>query len=159
MTALDLVAKEVGVNERTLRRAVSEGTLRANRPSPRKLVLPFSEDRYVRAHWPLIAKLREALRTESNVRFAMLFGSMARGDDTERSDVDVIVVIRLEDAEDDPTFLANALDVGRVLVDRREVWPDLMARLPGLRHKGRRRDAKRKHDALAGIDRFVAARR
>jgi predicted nucleotidyltransferase len=185
MTALAFVAKEVGVSERTLRRAVNEGALRASRPSPRKLELPFSEDRYVRRHWPLIAKLREALRTEHNVRFAMLFGSAARGDDSEHSDVDVIVdlrdpslerifdlerklagairksvdVIRLEDAEEDPTFLANALDVGRVLVDRREVWPDLMARLPGLRQRGRRRDAKRKRDALAGIDRFLAARR
>jgi predicted nucleotidyltransferase len=185
MTALELVAKEVGVNERTLRRAVNEGALRATRPSPRRLELPFSESQYARAHWPLIAKLRKALRTEHNIRFAMLFGSTARGDDTEHSDVDVIVdlrdsslerifdlerklagavqksvdVVRLEDAEDDPTFLANALDVGRVLVDRREAWPDLMARLPGLRQKGRRRDVKRKRDALAGIDRFLAARR
>jgi predicted nucleotidyltransferase len=185
MTALGLLAKEVGVNERTLRRAVNEGVLRASRPSPRKLELPFSEDQYVRGHWTLIAKLREALRTEPNVRFAMLFGSAAKGDDTERSDIDVIVdlrdgildrifdlerrledatgksvdVIRLEDAEDDPTFLANALEVGRVLVDRGGAWPELIDRLPGLRRKGRRRDAKRKRDALASIDRFLAARR
>jgi predicted nucleotidyltransferase len=185
MTALSFLAGEVGVNERTLRRAVNEGTLKASRPSPRKLELPLSEDLYVRSHWPLIAKLRAALRTERNVRFAMLFGSAARGEDTERSDVDVIAdlrdssldqifdlerklegavgksvdVIRLEDAEGDPTFLANALDVGRVLADRRGTWPGLMDRLPGLRRRGRRRDAKRKRDALAGIDRFLAARR
>jgi predicted nucleotidyltransferase len=184
MTALGFVAKEVGVNERTLRRAVNEGTLRATRPSPRKLELPFSEDRYVRAHWPLIAKLREALRTEHNVRFAMLFGSAARGDDTEASDVDVIAdlrdssldpvldlslkledavgrsvdVVRLEDTEDDPTFLAMALEDGRVLVDRADVWSRLRAEEASVRRRGRRRDARRKRQALAGIDQFLRER-
>ena len=185
MTRLSLLAREVGVNERTLRRAVNEGALKASRPSPRVLALPLSESLYIRRRWPLIAKLRAALRTERNVRFAFLFGSAAGGEDTEQSDVDVIAdlwdgslervfdlerkledavgksvdVVRLADAEDDATFLANALDLGRVLVDRRAAWPDLVDRLPGLRRKGRRRDEKRKRDALAGIDRFLAARR
>jgi predicted nucleotidyltransferase len=185
MAALDFLAKEVGVNERTLRRAVNEGALRASRPSPRVLELPFSEDRYVRRHWPLIAKLREALRTEHNVRFAMLFGSMARGDDTERSDVDVIAdlrdsdfdrvldlavkledaigksvdVVRLEDAADDPTFLAMALEDGRVLVDRENAWAELRARESSLRRRGRRRDQMRKRRALARADQFLAASR
>jgi predicted nucleotidyltransferase len=185
MTTLSNLAREVGVNERTLRRAVNEGALKASRPSPRVLELPLSESLYIRRRWPLIARLRAALRTERNVRFAFLFGSAARGEDTEQSDVDVIAdlwdgslervfdlewrledavgksvdVVRLEDAEEDPTFLANALDVGRVLVDRRGAWLDLIDRLPGLRRMGRRRDAKRKRDALAGIDRFLAARR
>lgn len=185
MTALDFVAKEVGVNERTLRRAVSEGTLRASRPSPRKLDLPFSEDRYVRRHWPLIAKLREALRTQHNVRFAMLFGSTARGEDTERSDVDMIAdlrdpsfdrvldltvklegtiwksvdVVRLEDAEDDPTFLAMALEDGRVLVDREGMWPRLRRREAALRRRGHKADEERKRQALARADRFLARHR
>jgi predicted nucleotidyltransferase len=184
MTALSFVAKEVGVNERTLRRAVNEGALRAARPSPRKLELPFPERQYARSHWPLIAKLREVLRTERNVRFAMLFGSTARGDDTEDSDVDVIVdlrdssldpvldlslkledavgrsvdVVRLEDTEDDPTFLAMALEDARVLVDRNELWPRLKAEEASLRRRGRRRDARRKRQALAGIDRFLMER-
>ncbi len=184
MTALSFVAKEVGVNERTLRRAVNEGALRATRPSPRKLELPFSEERYLRGHWQLIAKLREALRTEHNVRFAILFGSAARGDDAERSDVDVIAdlrdssldpvldlslkledavgrsvdVVRLEDAEDDPTFLAMALEDARVLVDRNEAWLRLQGEAADLRRRGRRRDARRKREALAGIDRFLRER-
>ncbi len=185
MAALDFVAKEVGVNERTLRRAVNEGALRATRPSPRKLELSFSEDRYVREHWPLIAKLREALRTEHNVRFAMLFGSAARGDDTEHSDVDVIAdlrdssfdrvldltgklggvigksvdVVRLEDAEDDPTFLAMALDDGRVLVDRGDMWAGLRRREAALRRRGEKIDEERKRRALARADRFLAQHR
>jgi predicted nucleotidyltransferase len=184
MTALSSLASEVGVNERTLRRAVNEGALKARRPSPRKLELPLSEDLYVRSHWPLIAKLRTALRTDRNVRFAMLFGSAARGDDTEWSDVDVIAdlrdadfmreldlarrleeaigrsvdVIDLKDAEDDPTFLAMALEDGRVLVDRGSVWRRLIAEEASLRRRGRRRDARRKREALASIDRFLEER-
>ncbi len=185
MAALDFVAKEVGVSERTLRRAVNEGALRATRPSPRKLQLPFAESQYVRAHWPLIAKLREVLRTEHNVRFAMLFGSMARGDDTAGSDVDVIAdlrdssfdrvldltsklggvigesvdVVRLEDAEDDPTFLAMALEDGRVLVDRDDVWSGLRRREAALRRRGEKIDEERKQRALARADRFLAQHR
>ena len=184
MTALAYVAKEVGVSERTLRRAVNEGTLRATRPSPRKLDLPFSEERYAREHWPLIAKLREALRTEHNVRFAMLFGSTARGEESEDSDVDVIAdlrdadfgrvldltsklgsvaersvdIVRLEDAEKDPTFLAMALEDGRVLVDRGSAWPRLRAEEAGLRRRGRRRDLRRKRQALTKAHRFVERR-
>jgi predicted nucleotidyltransferase len=185
MTALSFLASEVGVNERTLRRAVNEGTLKARRPSPRKLELPLSEDLYVRSHWPLIAKLRAALRTDRNVGFAMLFGSAARGEDTEASDVDVIAdlrdssldrifdlerkledavgksvdVIRLDDAKDDPTFLAMALDDARMLVDRDEAWPRLRHEESAFRRRGHRRDARRKREALAGIDRFLAARK
>jgi len=164
---------------------VNDGALKASRPSPRVLELPLSERLYIRRRWPLIAKLRAVLRTEHNVRFALLFGSAARGDDTEGSDVDVIAdlrdssfdrvldlaidlegavgrsvdVIRLEDAEEDPTFLAIALSEGRVLVDRRGAWPALTERLPSLRRRGRERDAKRKRNALAGIDRLLAERR
>lgn len=184
MTALRNLAGEVGVNERTLRRAVNEGALKASRPSPRVLELPLSERLYVRSRWPLIAKLRQALRTEHNVRFAMLFGSTARGEDTKGSDIDVIAdlrdssfnrmldlslkleeasgrsvdVIDLEDAEDDPTFLAMALEDGRVLVDREGAWPELRRREAVLRRRGRKLDEARKRSALKGIDRFLEAR-
>ena len=121
MTALANLAREVGVTERTLRRAVNEGALRANRPSPRKLELSLSEDLYVRSHWPLIAKLRATLRTERNVRFAMLFGSAARGEDTGRSDVDVIADLRdssfdrvLDLAVDLEDALGKSVDVIRL---------------------------------------------
>jgi predicted nucleotidyltransferase len=185
MSELAQIAREVGVNERTLRRAVSEGTLRGSRPSPRVLELPLAERAYIRRRWPLLSTLRAALRTERNVRFALLFGSAAIGEDSEGSDVDVIAdlrdpsldrvldlelrleaavgrpvdVIRLEDAEGDPTFLAGALDVGRVLVDRGEAWPPLRRRVPSLRRRGRERDATRKRSALAGVDRFLARAR
>src|SRR3989442_1417342 len=133
MSELAMLASDVGVHERTLRRAVSQGTLRAVRPTMRTLALPLSERRYIRTRWALLSGLRQALRTEQNVRFALLFGSAATGTDTLASDVDVLVdlrdasldrvvdlssklgtvtgrrvdVVRLQDAEAEPSFLAN----------------------------------------------------
>jgi len=182
MTTLGLLAEEVGVNERTLRRAVNQGALRASRPSPRTMELPLSELRFVRRSWPLLSILRAALRTEHNVRFALLFGSAATGADTEASDVDVLVdfrdpsldrvvdlntkltalvgrsvdVVRLQDAEGDPHFLGGLLAEGRVLVDREELWPRLRRREPALRRRGRKQQAERTRSALAGIDRLLA---
>jgi hypothetical protein len=36
------------------------------------------EQRYILDHWPLLAQLRRALRTEPNVRLAVVYGSIAR---------------------------------------------------------------------------------
>jgi predicted nucleotidyltransferase len=185
MTVLEQIAREVGVSERTLRRAVSQGALRGRRPSPRKIELPLLERRYVRRSWRLLAALRAALRTERNVRFALLFGSAATGTDAPASDVDVLVdlrdsrlervvdltakleaaagrpvdIIRLTDAEADPSFFADVLAEGRVLVDREEAWPRLRRRQAALQRCGARQDAERARSALAGIDRFLAATR
>jgi predicted nucleotidyltransferase len=181
MTELALLAEEVGVNERTLRRAVNQGALRASKPTPRALKLPLPERRYVRRSWSLLAALRAALRTEQNVRFALLFGSAATGTDTPASDVDIVVdlrdpslervvdlsakltatigrpvdVVRLQDAEADPLFLADVVTEGRVLVDREELWPRLRQRETGLRDRGRKQEAQRARAALAGIDRLL----
>lgn len=183
MTELALLAEDVGVNERTLRRALSQGTLRAARRTPRTLELPLSERRYVRRSWSLLSKLRTALRTEQNVRFALLFGSAATGTDTPTSDVDVLVdlrdptlervvdlsakltsvtgrpvdVVRLQDANVEPLFLADVVAEGRVLVDRQKLWPRLRRREPGLRQRGRKHETQRVAAALAGIDRLLAA--
>lgn len=182
MTGLALLAEEVGVNERTLRRAMNQGTLRAARPTPRTLELPLAERHYVRRSWSLLSALRTALRTERTVRFALLFGSAARGTDAPTSDVDIVVdlrdpsldrvvelsakltaaigrrvdVVRLQDAETDPAFLSDLLAEGRVLVDRAGLWPQLRRREPKLRRLGRKQDAQRAQAALAAIDRLLA---
>lgn len=182
MNELRMLADEVGVSERTLRRATDQGTLRATRIGPRALELSLSERVYVRRSWPLISALRVALRTEPNVRFALLFGSTATGTDTRESDIDILVdlrdaslerlldlqaklvavvgrdvdVVRLTDAEDEPALLAAALAEGRVLVDRGGVWPTLCRRKSLLRGRQAERDAQRVRDALAGIDRLLA---
>ena len=82
MNDLAILADQIGVNERTLRRAVVAGTLRAERPTPRKLTMSGAEKRYLLRSWDRLASLREALRTEQNVRFALLFGSVARAAST-----------------------------------------------------------------------------
>ena len=178
-----MLADELGVSERTLRRATDQGTLRATRLGPRALELPLSERVYIRRSWPLISALRAALRTESNVRFALLFGSTATGTDTRESDIDVLVelrdaslerlldlqaklaaivdrdvdVVRLADAQDEPALLSAALAEGRVLVDRDGLWSTLRRRESLLRGRHAEHDAQRVRDALAGIDRLLAA--
>lgn len=182
MTELGLLAGQIGVNERTLRRAFNEGTLRAERPTPRKLKLDAAEKRYLRRTWPLLSALREALRTEQNVRFALLFGSAARGEDTASSDIDLLVemrdsslvriadlgakleallgrpvdVLTLADARGNPQLLAQALGEGRVLVDREGYWSRLRAESGALRRRAREGARRARRRALDGIDRMLA---
>jgi predicted nucleotidyltransferase len=182
MTELAILAREVGVHERTLRRAVAEGSLRGVRPSPRTLAMSLSEREFVRHSWKLLSTLRGALRTEHNIRLAVLFGSVARGTSAPGSDVDVLValrdpdlervvelsaklsaatgrrvdVVRLQDAESEPSFLADVIADGRVLVDREGLWPRLRGRGPSLRQSARQSHAERADAALAGLDRMLA---
>ena len=184
MSDLAVLARGIGVNERTLRRAINQGTVRAARPTPRALRVPLSERSYIRRAWPLLASLRQALRTEKNVRFALLFGSAAAGTDTPASDIDLLVdqrdsslerltdlgdklsaitgrrvdLVRLQDAEVEPFFLENIVSSGRVLVDRDELWPSLSRRVSRSSNQAPRREAARARKALAGIDRFLDAR-
>lgn len=181
-SALPVVARELGADERTLRRATRRGAVRCHRPGPRKLELVEGELDYLRSHWELMSALTCALRTEPNVRLAVLYGSAARGDDRLGSDVDVLVdlrndapgtarglAIRLEDAlgrdvdvarlgrarERAPLLVLQALDEGRVLIDRDELWPALV-RERGLiaRASGRAQMAARER-AAAGLLRLV----
>jgi predicted nucleotidyltransferase len=178
-----VLASELGVHERTLRRAVSEGALHGIRPTARTLALPLSERRYVRRKWLLLSRLREALRTEQNVRFALLFGSAATGSDTPRSDVDVLVdlrdasldrmvdlsskltkivgrrvdLVRLQDAEAEPAFLLNVVADGRVLVDRENRWARLRRHDSTRGLLGQVQYAMRARAALTGIDHLLGA--
>jgi Polymerase beta, Nucleotidyltransferase len=98
MTALDSHAAELGVSGRSLRRAVERGTIRARRPSPRRTELSFAERHYVETHWELLASVVSWLRTQPNVRLAVVYGSVARGDDGPDSDIDLLVSLANEDA-------------------------------------------------------------
>jgi predicted nucleotidyltransferase len=167
MTVLVDLAEEVGVHERTLRRGLSEGLLHGTRRTARSIDLEPGELRYVRTHWPLLAGLREILRTERKVRLAVLIGSAARGALREGSDIDVLVhledatwreqdrlrdrlthavgrpvdLVSLEATAADPLLLDAALRDGRVLADRDGRWPALVAR---------KRDAARRATRAAG---------
>lgn len=151
MDSLRQAAAELSIPERTLKRAAAEGLIRGKRISPRRFRFPVSEEAYLRSHWTLLSRLRAALRTEPNVRLAVLFGSVAKGDDREDSDIDVLVVlddprigrlvalserltgrfgldlqlVRLADAENSPALMADAMEQGRVLVDRESGWAGL----------------------------------
>ena len=113
--------------------------------------MPISERTYLRENWPVLRDLRLALRTEPSVRAAILFGSYARGEQHDASDIDILVdrqpgpelrevarrlsarlgrptqLVALEDAEKAPLLLAEVLRDGRVLVDRGETWDRLRA--------------------------------
>jgi predicted nucleotidyltransferase len=158
MGAIGQLASELGAPERSLRRAVALGTIRSRRLSARRLRLLEGELDYLRDHWGLLAALRQALRTEPILRTAVLIGSVARGDDRQASDVDLLVdrldhrpldrmrlgmrlgdklgrgvdVASLEQAERDPLTMLQVLDEGRVIVDREGQWPSLRDRRPAI---------------------------
>jgi len=147
------LARYLEVPERTLRRAAAEGLIHGQRLSERRYKTTLREEAYLRSHWALLSALRKALRTEPNVRLAVLFGSLAKGEASEDSDLDLLVslrdgsartvaglsgrlgdrvgrsvqVVRVEEAERSPTLMVDALADGRVLVDRDDAWPRLLA--------------------------------
>jgi len=151
--SLRTLARHLDVPERTLRRAAEQGLVRGERLSERRFRTSFREEAYLRRHWGLLSTLRRALRTEPNVRLAVLFGSLATGDGSERSDVDLLVslrhegasaiaglsgrlaerlgrevqLVRVSEAEHSPELMLDVLAEGRVLIDRDRLWPRLRA--------------------------------
>lgn len=151
---LGRAAEAVGCSERTVRRYVADGVLHA-RPARRgQFELPATEEQYLRSHWTLLRGLKAALRTERDVRLAVLFGSAATGEDHAGSDVDLLVehrrsglralmglqlrlrqaldrpvhVVTLAQAEETPALLADVLHEGRPLIDRDGRWRTLQER-------------------------------
>lgn len=158
-TSLRTLARHLDVPERTLRRAAAQGLVHGKRRSARRFETSLREEAYLREFWPLLSALRRALRTEQGVRLAVLFGSLARGRPHGRSDVDLLVevhdasaarvaaltarlerklgrdvqVVLLRDAESSPLLMVDALEHGRVLVDRDGQWSRLGSELPSWR--------------------------
>lgn len=155
------LARHLEVPERTLRRAAAQGLLHGERLSERRFRTTLREEAYLRRHWPLLSALRGALRTEPNVRLTVLFGSFATGEETEGSDLDLLValsdpsagavaslsarlgdrvgrdvqLVRLQEAERAPALMVDVLASGRVLVDRDRLWPTLKAAEPRWRRR------------------------
>jgi predicted nucleotidyltransferase len=178
---LSRTALTLGCSERTLRRYASDGLLRGRRLGPKRLELPADEEAYAHAHWPVLSGLRRALRTERDVRLAVLFGSMATGDDDDDSDVDVFVVHRrpnlrglmglqlrlshaldrrvqvvsAERAQASPSLLADVLDEGRVLLDRDGRWSALLKERDEVRAAA---DLEQETTARAASQAIAAAR-
>jgi predicted nucleotidyltransferase len=168
MTAFQSLAEELAINERTLRRALHRGLVRASRPTERRIEMPFTERLYVEKHWPLLGALLGRVRTRHNVRLAVLFGSTARGDDGPDSDVDVLVsfaqeefhstatlaatlseeigrkvqIVSLEAAHRSPLLLSDVLRDGRILVDRDDEWPKLKRAQNGIERDARQAETE-----------------
>ena len=186
MSGLRELARELGADERTLRRAAADGLVRCERLGPRRRSVTADERRYAIDHWPLLSALRRALRTEPNVRLAVLYGSLARGEDTEASDLDLLVslaedrpdaavklAVRLERAigrnvdvarlnrveRSAPLLLVRALEEGRVVLDRDGQWPRLLARRGEIARRASRAHDARLARARASVHEFVHAQR
>lgn len=188
MTVVAELAQTLGVNERTLRRAWTDGTIRGSRPTPHRLRIPVDERTYLRRHWPTLSRLRQLLRTERNVSLAVVFGSVARGDDDPESDIDLLIALRqpslsstvallerlregtslpietidLRDALRHPLLLTEILHDGRVLVDRDGQWSHLKDKSKTIRAEAdqeRTRLAERARDAAIAFERRLDADR
>lgn len=175
MSDLTRLSAALDTSERTLRRAANTGLAHADRVSERRVYVPDAERRYLTRHWSLLSGLRSALRTEPNIRLAVLFGSTARGDGAPDSDIDVLVdlrspgrfqmmaiedrlaaalgrhvqLVRLSDAQRDGVFLSEVIGDGRVLADREGRWRGLSAARHALQIEAEEDFAARAHTALA----------
>lgn len=183
---LGVFAESVGCSERTLRRYINHGLLRGRRIAGGQLELSSVEEAYLRGHWVLLGKLMGALRTERDVRLAVLFGSTAIGEDTPISDIDLLIVPRraelvaqvdlrmrlrrvlgrpvdvltLEQASEQPSLLADVLREGRVLIDRDDLWHPLQRRRDQIVAAGAREDElimSRAHATLAAAGERLAS--
>lgn len=184
MGAIQELASDLGAEERTLRRAVAQGTLRARRLGERRVRLAPGEADYLRAHWELLAELRRALRTERGVRLVVLYGSVARGDADAGSDLDLLVSLADESTQaghdlsarlrvvadrpvdiarlgrveaDAPLLLDRVLDEGRVLIDRDGQWPRLRARRRAIRARAQRAHRRQMTDAARALGVLTSA--
>ena len=141
----------------------------------------MAERAYLHRAWPLLAGLREALRTEPALSLAVLFGSRARGDDHPGSDVDLLVCLRgaanrreiasrlaerlglrvqivtLDDAKSAPLLLAEVMREGRVLIDRTGEWPDLLRQRNRIDRAAERERRRIDHEFAATFDPAVSA--
>lgn len=177
------LASGLSVGERTLRRWVNEGLLRGRRQDRQRLTLSAGERHYLRRHGVLLSELRRRLRTERNVRLAVLFGSTALGEDRPDSDIDLLVslheegvlerarigarleravgrqvqLVPFEAAEASPSLLADAVEEGRVLLDRDRAWPALAARRDAIVHAARREEAALARRAREAVS-YLSAR-
>lgn len=183
MGVIQELAADLDVEERTLRRAASQGALRASRIGPRRLRLAPGEREYLQAHWPLLSELRRALRTEHGVRLAVLYGSLARGDEDAGSDLDLLIsladkrpsavfglairlqrvsgrrvdIARLEQVEvQAPLLLDRVLDEGRVLIDRDGEWERLCEHRSALHARALRAHRRQMVGAARAIEELTA---
>ncbi len=178
------LAQAVGADERTLRRAVSRGTVRCTRISARRVDVSEDEVAYLLEHWAFLERARRVLRTEPNVVLAALFGSLARGHAGDNSDVDVLVDLRDDGWErrqrltsrleqglarpvdlvvlervsgDNPSVLLEAIRDGRAIVDRAKRWQALQLAEPSIRRAARHEELRATAAAQSAVADLLAS--
>jgi predicted nucleotidyltransferase len=175
MTELNLLAAEIGVNGRTLRRAGNRQTIQWTRRSPRAITVSTQEYDYIRRHWKLLERALQVLRTRPASVWPC-FSAASRFDEDTASDVDVLVRVRggwreqerprspssalghqvqlvaLDQAP--PLLLADVLREGRVLADRDGDWALLSRRSRSIARAARDDDARLEDAAWETLDRF-----
>jgi predicted nucleotidyltransferase len=167
-----------------MRRAAADGTIRCERLGSRRQNVDDQEYRYAVTHWPLLAKLRKLLRTEPNVRLAVVYGSTARGDDTSSSDLDLLVsfaedhpeaavklAVRLEHGlgravdvgrldrvrDTAPLLLLQVIDSGRIVLDRDGMWAELQTQRDAIEREAHRAHQAQRRRARISVDELLAA--
>jgi predicted nucleotidyltransferase len=137
------LARELRVAPAEVEAAAAAGTIRLSEAGGP--VVEEAERQYLLERWRLLHTLRRGV-VEHDVPLAVLFGSVARGDERPSSDVDLLVaaggkgaaelqrwlrahtdrwveVTDLAHAARTPLLLMDALQDGRVIVDRDARWP------------------------------------
>jgi predicted nucleotidyltransferase len=178
------LALELKADERALRRAVADGTIHCERLGPRRRRVSEDERLWqltIGRCWP---SCEAPCAPSANVRLAVLYGSVARGEDTPQSDVDLLVAlaedrpdaavklaVRLERAlgrrvdvarpervrDTAPLLLLRAIDEGRALIDRDAQWAQLRERRGEIARRATRAHAARRR-VRAGLGPRAAAR-
>lgn len=165
-----------------MRRAAARGVVRCRRPTPRELDFEPGELDYLVGHWDLLSSLTAALRTEPNVKLAVLYGSRARGTEHVGSDVDVLVDFRDDEVgavsqlarrlqaqlglevdvarlsrvrRQAPLLVLQVIDEGRPLVDRADAWPALRAQRATVARGARRQMTRLRREAAQSVDQIL----
>jgi predicted nucleotidyltransferase len=136
------LARELGVHEQRCR-AVACGTVHADRRGPARLELGDGEVAYLRLRWDLLSRLLQTLRTEPTVRLAVLCGSLARGEESADSGIDILIDAGDGSRANPGRLRARLQDVAGRDVDLVSMETAAGRASPDLRPVGRRPRARR----------------
>jgi predicted nucleotidyltransferase len=182
VSALPKIATQLGTNKWALYRAVNRGAIRCFRPSPRSLEFPPGEIDYLREHWEILSTLIQAFSTEPNVKLAVLYGSLARGDENSDSDADVLIDFYKEDVTSIssiamrlgnvlgrsvdiaqlshiktgfPLLLLQAIDDGRVMIDKDNMWKGLQTSRSTILRAAKKQQKREREEASKCLEQLM----
>jgi predicted nucleotidyltransferase len=175
------IARRLGLPDSTLAAWAETGFIRAH-VTDGQLVIDDEERSYIRDHASLLRSLSDELATCPMVKTAVLFGSVARGDDDGDSDVDLVVeadhdtarhlasrlqdaigrdvdTVTIDSASGQPWLLASILAEGRPIVLQSDRWKQITARKDEIESAAAREHARIVADGHAAIAAMKAGAR